>query len=144
MFWTNITRFLQYFRTLSNSFINISAILQDFNGIFSKYSFNITVLRGQNRASCFFKKRTLWNWWGSNIRIPIHMLFYFLITHEVCKKRKYCFYFLLMFFWWNFFLQNQCLSRLLYTWFLHIFSHWKVWKFPQNVLFSGNSYIKHP
>ena len=30
----------------SNSFINIFAILQDFNGIFSKYSFNITVLCG--------------------------------------------------------------------------------------------------
>ena len=38
MFWTDIARFLQYFRNLSNSFINIIAILQDFNGIFSKYS----------------------------------------------------------------------------------------------------------
>ena len=46
MFWTDIARFLQYFRNLSNSFINIFAILQDFNGIFSKYSFNITVLCG--------------------------------------------------------------------------------------------------
>ena len=46
MFWTDIARFLQYFRNLSNSFINILAILQDFNGIFSKYSFNITVLSG--------------------------------------------------------------------------------------------------
>ena len=44
MFWTNIAWFLQYFRNLSNSFINISAILQDVNGIFSRYSFNITVL----------------------------------------------------------------------------------------------------
>ena len=48
MFWTDIARFLQYFRNLSNSFINIFAILQDFNGIFSKYSFNITVLCGIN------------------------------------------------------------------------------------------------
>ena len=46
MFWTDIARFLQYFINLSNSFINIFAILQDFNGIFSKYSFNITVLCG--------------------------------------------------------------------------------------------------
>ena len=46
MFWTDIARFLQDFRNLSNSFINIFAILQDFNGIFSKYSFTITVLRG--------------------------------------------------------------------------------------------------
>ena len=46
MFWTDIARFLQYFRNLSNSFINIFAILQDFNVIFSKYSFNITVLCG--------------------------------------------------------------------------------------------------
>ena len=43
MFWTDIARFLQYFR---KCFINIFAILQDFNGIFSKYSFNITVLSG--------------------------------------------------------------------------------------------------
>ena len=46
MFWTDIARFLQYFINLSNSFINIFAILQDFNRIFSKYSFNITVLCG--------------------------------------------------------------------------------------------------
>ena len=46
MFRTDIARFLQYFRTLSNSFMNIFAILQDFNGIFSKYSFNSTVLCG--------------------------------------------------------------------------------------------------
>ena len=46
MFWTAIARFLQYFRNLSNSFINIFTILQDLNGIFSKYSFNITVLWG--------------------------------------------------------------------------------------------------
>ena len=44
MFRTDIARFLQYFRNLSNSFINIFAILQDFNEILSKYSFNITVL----------------------------------------------------------------------------------------------------
>ena len=48
MFWTDIARFLQYFRNVSNSFINIFAILQGFNGIFSKYSFNITVLCGCN------------------------------------------------------------------------------------------------
>ena len=47
MFWTNIARFLQYFRNLSNSFINIFAILQGFNEIFSKYSFNITMLCGK-------------------------------------------------------------------------------------------------
>ena len=46
MFWTDIARFLQYFRNLSNSYINIFAILQDFNLIFSKYSFNIIVLCG--------------------------------------------------------------------------------------------------
>ena len=46
MLWTDIARFLQYFRNLSNSCRNIFAILQDFNGIFSKYSFNITVLCG--------------------------------------------------------------------------------------------------
>ena len=47
MFWADITRFLQYFRNLSNRFINILAILQDYNGIFSKYSLNIMVLCGQ-------------------------------------------------------------------------------------------------
>ena len=46
MFWADIARFLQYFRNLSNSFINILAILQDFNRIFLKYSLNITVLCG--------------------------------------------------------------------------------------------------
>ena len=46
MFLTDIARFLQYFRNLFNSFINIFEIFQDFNGIFSKYSFNITVLCG--------------------------------------------------------------------------------------------------
>ena len=45
-FWTDIARFLQYFRNLSNSFINIFAILQHFNGIFLKYLLNITVLCG--------------------------------------------------------------------------------------------------
>ena len=44
MFSTDIARFLQYFRNLSNSFINILAILQDFNGIFSKHFLNLTVL----------------------------------------------------------------------------------------------------
>ena len=39
-------RFLQYFKNLFNSFINILAILQDFNEIFSKYSLNSTVLCG--------------------------------------------------------------------------------------------------
>ena len=48
MFWADIARFLQYFRNLSNSFINMLAILQDFNGIFLKYSLNITVLCGYN------------------------------------------------------------------------------------------------
>ena len=38
MFWTDIARFLQYFKNLSNSFTNILAILQDCNGVFSKYS----------------------------------------------------------------------------------------------------------
>ena len=47
MFWTDIARFLQYFWNLFNSFINILAILQDFNGIFSKYFLNITVLYGE-------------------------------------------------------------------------------------------------
>ena len=42
----DIARFLQYFRELFNSFINILAILQDFKGIFPKYSPNITVLCG--------------------------------------------------------------------------------------------------
>ena len=46
MFWAEIARFLQYFRNLSNSSTNILAILQDFNGIFLKYSLNITVLCG--------------------------------------------------------------------------------------------------
>ena len=46
MFWTDIARFLQYFRNFLNSFINTFAILQDFNGIFSKYSFDIMVLSG--------------------------------------------------------------------------------------------------
>ena len=48
MFWTDIARFLQYFRNLSNSFLNIFAILHGFNEIFSKYSFNITVLCGSS------------------------------------------------------------------------------------------------
>ena len=39
-------RELPYLRNLSNSFINMFAILQDFNKIFSKYSLNITVLCG--------------------------------------------------------------------------------------------------
>ena len=43
-FQTDIARFLQYFINLSNSFINILAIWQDFSEIFSKYSLNITVL----------------------------------------------------------------------------------------------------
>ena len=51
MFWTDIARFLQYFRNLSNSFINIFAILQDFDVIFLKYSFNITVLCGYDIKS---------------------------------------------------------------------------------------------
>ena len=61
MFWTDIARFLQYFKNLSNRFI-ILLILQDFNGIFAKYSLNITVLCGfdefrdpactQHGASC--------------------------------------------------------------------------------------------
>ena len=51
MFWMDIARFLQYVRNFFNSFINIIAILQDFNGIFSKYSLNITVLCGLNRKS---------------------------------------------------------------------------------------------
>ena len=38
MFRAEIARFLQYFRNLPKSFINILAILQDFNGIFFKYS----------------------------------------------------------------------------------------------------------
>ena len=46
MLWTDIARFLHFFRNISNSFINILAILQHFNRIFSKYSFNITVLCG--------------------------------------------------------------------------------------------------
>ena len=37
---------LRYFRNLSNSFIIILAILQDSNGIFLKYSLNITMLCG--------------------------------------------------------------------------------------------------
>ena len=41
-----ILTFLQYFRNLSNNFINILEILQDFNEIFSKYFLNITVLCG--------------------------------------------------------------------------------------------------
>ena len=47
MFWTDIARFLQYFRNLFNSFINILAILQDFKGIFFKYFLNITVRVGK-------------------------------------------------------------------------------------------------
>ena len=46
IFWMDIARFLQYFRNLSKSFINILAILQHFNGIFLKYFLNITVLCG--------------------------------------------------------------------------------------------------
>ena len=46
MFRTDMAGFLPYFKNLSNSFINIFAILQNFNGIFSKYSFNIMVLCG--------------------------------------------------------------------------------------------------
>ena len=46
MFWLDIAKFLQYFRNLSNSFINIT-MLQDINGIFSKYSLNMTVVRGK-------------------------------------------------------------------------------------------------
>ena len=46
MVWTDIARFLKYFRKLFNSFINILEILQDFNRIFSKYSLKIMVLSG--------------------------------------------------------------------------------------------------
>ena len=28
----------------------------------------------QNQATYFLKDRTLWNWWGSNMGIPIDML----------------------------------------------------------------------
>ena len=55
MFWTEIAKILQYFRNLSNCFINIFAILQDFNEIFSKYSFNIKVLCGSVVRSPFVK-----------------------------------------------------------------------------------------
>ena len=41
---TGHCKVLQYFRNLSNSFKNILAILQHFNGIFLKYFLNITVL----------------------------------------------------------------------------------------------------
>ena len=61
MFWTDIARFLQYFRNLSDSFINILAILQDFNGIFSKYCLNITVLCGYF-INCFLIKEALLLW----------------------------------------------------------------------------------
>ena len=59
IFRTDIARFLQYFRNLSNSFINIVAILQDFNRIFSKYSLNITVLCGWEHDEIFNKDITL-------------------------------------------------------------------------------------
>ena len=30
----------------------------------------------QNRATYFLKETTLWNWWGNNMGIPIHILFF--------------------------------------------------------------------
>ena len=52
----DIARFLQYFKNLSSSFINILATLKDFNEIFLIYCLNITVLCGYetDRSSCSF------------------------------------------------------------------------------------------
>ena len=59
MFWADIARFLQYFRNLSNSFMNILAILQDFNGIFSKI---LSILRCYVRwmRQFFFFSNSCW------------------------------------------------------------------------------------
>ena len=71
MFWTDIARFLQYFRNLSNSFVNTFAILKDFIEIFSKYSFNITVLCGKIR------RRRIWPvhrpYSGSEAKVVAHL-----------------------------------------------------------------------
>ena len=53
---------IPYFRNLFNSFINILAILQDFNGIFSKHSLNITVLRGFCYCKQFHKRSLHFTW----------------------------------------------------------------------------------
>ena len=70
----------EYFRNLSNSFINILAILQDFNEIFSKYFLNITVLCGRD-----FRSRThTWN----NITTRI---FFFLVVCDFESLMPWCF-----------------------------------------------------
>ena len=51
-----MARFLQYFGNLFNSFINILAILQDFNGIFLKHSLNITMLCGLLISQIFYRE----------------------------------------------------------------------------------------
>ena len=73
MFWTDIARFLEYFWNLSNSFINILAILQDFNEIYLKYFLNITVLCGLKLMLQIIKE-----WKGFNPLIWISV--YFLLT----------------------------------------------------------------
>ena len=75
MFWTDIARFLQYFRNLSNSFINIFATLQVFNGIFSKYSFNITVLCGPPYTSILVHRGA-----GGEIFLLYRGMYYVLIN----------------------------------------------------------------
>ena len=57
-------RFLQYFRILSNSFINILAILQDFNGIFLKYSLNITVLCAYLACGFVSLRQAIWRFFS--------------------------------------------------------------------------------
>ena len=48
----------------------------------------------QNQARYFLKVRTLWNWWGSNMGIPIYMLFFSFSSHQTaqlqtCTERIY-------------------------------------------------------
>ena len=104
MFWTDIARSLQYLKNLSNSFINILAILQHFNGIFLKYFLNITVLCGtysiQVDSNQFHKK--LWRFKNQKLRID---------NEEAKCGGKPCFNSDRFYFseWWNIFGKMQIL-----------------------------------
>ena len=88
MFRADIARFLQYFRNPSNSFINIFSILQDFNGIFLKYSFNITVLCGESsKFSIYSHFSPLYI--GTTISYIYLFIKYYLYFYNGYTEKKY-------------------------------------------------------
>ena len=73
MFWADVARFLQHFRNLSNSFINILAILQDFNGIFLKYSLNVTVASNPSESKKY----------NENMKFLKSVFFFYIIYYKI-------------------------------------------------------------